>query len=405
MDEHEQNDTQRHPDFIPNPLRLKNSIDINDKRLKKSAVLGLFTALSVVIGIVALHAFAPPEQKKKADNYNTGTSEPDYKIKAIPSSYGQLKRETPTPAPKEELGEKGEEAAVKDLTAEEKILKEMELRRFKKRFEARESDIVFAGLKNVPQGKSQFGFEEISNGQTIGKSQEGGAKASGPESQRDADNRQDDKESFLAAQRESQTHVSSKLEPPRSPYEVLAGTQISGLMLSGINSDLPGSILGQVSQNVFDTAKGEELLIPQGTKIIGAYDSKVVYGQERVLIVWTRLVFPNGDSLNLEGMPGVDLSGYAGLSDQVNNHYFKLITGVVLTSVLGATAQVAQGPQVTFNPGYGQLVTQGAATNLNDAGQQITRKNLAIQPTIEIRPGMRFNIFVVKDLTLKPYEP
>jgi type IV secretion system protein VirB10 len=183
----------------------------------------------------------------------------------------------------------------------------------------------------------------------------------------------------------------------------MAGTQIPGVLITGINSDLPGQILGQVSQNTFDSVTGKYLLIPQGTKIVGEYDSRIGYGQERVLIVWTRLLFPNGKSLSLEGMPGVDMSGYAGLADKVNNHYLKLLSGVVVSSVLSAGSRVAQGGSRTVDPSLGQLGAEGFAMNVDDVGQQIARKNLNIQPTIEIEPGKRFSIFVNKDLVLEPY--
>lgn len=162
-------------------------------------------------------------------------------------------------------------------------------------------------------------------------------------------------------------------------------------------------MVGQIRENIYDTVSGRYLLIPQGTRIIGEYDSKISYGQERALIVWTRLIFPNGDSINLEGMPGVDLRGYAGLTGKVNNHYVRLLTGVVLGSVLGAASQIAVGPAGVQNPNFEQLAVAGAAQNINDAGQQITRKNLNMQPTIEIHPGQKFNVFVTKDLILRPY--
>ena len=176
------------------------------------------------------------------------------------------------------------------------------------------------------------------------------------------------------------------------------------MLLSGLNSDLPGKILAQVSQNVWDTTSGRYLLLPQGTKLVGDYDSRIAYGQERILIVWTRAVLPNGKSIQLENMPGIDLSGYAGVSDRVNNHFDKLLTGVVLGSVLGATVQMANGRR-SFDPSWGELAAEGAAQNINQAGQQITRKNLNVQPTIEVRPGTRLNVFVAKDITLEPYEP
>lgn len=119
--------------------------------------------------------------------------------------------------------------------------------------------------------------------------------------------------------------------------------------------------------------------------------------------MWTRLILPNGKSISLEGMPGVDISGYAGMSDIVNHHFGKLLMGVVLGSILGATVQMAQGEN-SDDPSWGDLADQGAAENINEAGQQITRKNLNVQPTIEIRPGMRFNVFITKDITLEPYQ-
>jgi len=223
-------------------------------------------------------------------------------------------------------------------------------------------------------------------------------------SARVADNRQDDKNAFLGKKRTTDVVLNQRLIKPSSPYQLMAGTIIPGLLLTGLNSDLPGQILGQVSQNVFDTASGNYLLLPQGTKVVGQYDSRIVYGQERMLIVWTRLILPNGNSMSLEGMPGVDLSGAAGLTDQVNHHWGRLVTGVVLSSILGASAQIAQGRTYsTCDPNYGDLAAQGFAQNMNQVGQQITRKNLNIQPTIEIRPGYRFNVFVHKDMVLEPY--
>ena len=221
----------------------------------------------------------------------------------------------------------------------------------------------------------------------------------------DDQNQQEEKRAFLKPKKDS-PYVETTLLKPISPYEIKAGTIFPATLLTGINSDLPGQIVAQSSENVYDTVTGRFLLIPQGTRIVGEYDSKVAYGQERVLVVWSRLILPNGNSISLEGMPGVDLSGYSGLKDRVNNHYWKLISGVVLGSVLGAGAQVAVGGQGSANtpPSFGQLAVSGAAGNLNQAGQRITEKNLNLQPTIEIRPGMNVNVFATKDMIMQPYE-
>ena len=225
----------------------------------------------------------------------------------------------------------------------------------------------------------------------------------GGPSARDDDNRQDDKSRFADKDRDTDFQLRHGVQYPRSPFTLFAGTVVPCVMTQGINSDLPGQIGCMVSQNVYDTVTGRHLLIPQGTKAIGTYDSRIAYGQSRVLVVWTRLLRPDGRWVSLEGMPGTDLSGYAGLTGPVNNHYLRLISGVVLGSIIGAGAQVGAGAN-NQNPSFSALAVQGAAQNINEAGQQITRKNLQIQPTIEVRPGSRLNIFATKDLILPPYK-
>jgi type IV secretion system protein VirB10 len=220
---------------------------------------------------------------------------------------------------------------------------------------------------------------------------------------RDEANRQDDKSAFEEKGRSADFDLHHGVQSPRSPYTMFAGTIIPCVMTQGVDSDLPGQIGCMVSQGVYDTVTGRYLLLPQGTKAIGTYDSRVSYGQSRVLVVWTRLLRPDGSSISLEGMPGVDLSGYAGLTGSVNNHYVRLLSGVVLGSIIGAGAQIASGAN-NQNPSYGQLAVQGAGQNINQAGQQITRKNLDIQPTIEVAPGSRLNIVATKDIILPPYE-
>jgi type IV secretion system protein VirB10 len=221
-------------------------------------------------------------------------------------------------------------------------------------------------------------------------------------------NMQQEKRDFVKEEKTlgdaKQAYLKNPLIPAFSRYEVKAGSIIPGVMITGINSDLPGKLVGQVRENVFDTVTGRYLLIPQGTRVIGAYDSKVAYAQERVLIVWTRLIFPNGDSIDLEGMDGVDLSGYAGLTDKVNNHWTKLITGVVLSSILSAGSKVAAGNNQVGTASFAQQAASGASEAVNTVGAKFTEKNLNIQPTLEIRPGSKFNVFVNKDMILKRYK-
>ena len=199
------------------------------------------------------------------------------------------------------------------------------------------------------------------------------------------------------------TMLRNRLEKPHSPYIVMAGSIIPATLITGISSDLPGNITAQVRENVFDTVTGKHLLIPQGARINGVYDSRISYAQERVLVVWTRIIFPDGSSLNLEGMPGVDLSGYAGLKDKVDNHWGKLVTGVILSSFLSAAVKVSQGNDIAGERTFRDLAASGAAESVAQVGAKFTDRNLNVQPTLTIRPGEKFNVFVNKDMILSPY--
>jgi type IV secretion system protein VirB10 len=218
-------------------------------------------------------------------------------------------------------------------------------------------------------------------------------------------NGQAQKEAFVnkAKNDDEDVYLNKDLIAPRSPYELQAGSIIPGILISGINSDLPGQLVGQIRENVFDSITGDHVLIPQGAKVVGLYDSKVTYGQERVLVVWKRIIYPNGKSIDLSGMPGVDLSGYAGFTDQVNNHFGKIFGSVLLLSTMSAGAQLSQ-PNNNNNDNYnnyptvGQTMAQSLGTNISDFGTQLANKNLNIQPTLVIRPGYLFNISVTKDI-------
>ena len=190
------------------------------------------------------------------------------------------------------------------------------------------------------------------------------------------------------------------LQDPASPYQVMAGTVISASLVTGINSDLPGRVIAQVTENVYDTVSGRYLLIPQGSRVIGAYDSVVAFGQERALVVWQRIIMPDGSSMVIENLPATDTAGYAGLEDEVDFHTWRIIKGIVLSTLLGV------GTELTFGDEESDLVAairESAQDSANQAGQRLTERNLNIQPTITIRPGWPLRIIVNKDLVLRPY--
>lgn len=386
----------------PRPLPLRAKPPRASLTLNKKTVILLVVLLAFATGVAVIEAFSPKTAAYEKAKEASRSAFPSEAVRRLPADYTAVKRDEVKKLPeRKQLTQKPvleATAPPSQMSQEEKILEEQRIARLKLAASAHSSEVTFAGVQ-LQQQKSSKVPSEFASSLSLPPEVQGLQGNS-----RDEDNRQDDKSKFLTSTRSDDPILSSSLRSPRSPYQLMAGTVIPGVLLTGINSDLPGQIIGQVSQNVFDTVSGRHLLIPQGTKVIGEYDSRISYGQERVLIVWIRLIMPNGTSLSLEGMPGVDLTGYAGLYERVNNHYLRLLGGVVFGSVLGAGAQMAYGSNRSVDPTFEELALQGMAQNINQAGQQITRKNLQIQPTLEVSPGQRFNVFVTKDVVLKPYK-
>lgn len=270
--------------------------------------------------------------------------------------------------------------------------------------QARESGVFFS-LGNDASGPARNGNSPFNIG-TSSVGSPGGAFASpqpagGVGIDRNADpNFQSAKRDFVGQEVDTAIYNPHSLQEPISPYQVMAGTIIPASLLTGINSDLPGQVIAQVTSPVYDTPTGEHLLIPQGTRVIGRYDSVVAFGQERALVIWTRLIMPDGSSILIDNLPATDAAGYAGLEDEVDFHSWRLIRGIGLSTLLGV------GTELTFGGDEGDLVEairESAQRDVNRAGQRITERNLDIQPTITVRPGWPVNILVAKDLVLRPY--
>jgi type IV secretion system protein TrbI len=220
-----------------------------------------------------------------------------------------------------------------------------------------------------------------------------------------AQNGQDRSLTFVNASVDRRTMSPDRMTRPASPYIVQAGSVIPAALITGISSDLPGQITAQVTENVFDTPSGRLLLVPQGARLIGIYDSQIAFGQSRVLLVWTRLIMPNGRSIVLERQPGADTGGYAGLQDEVDHHWGPLFKAAVLSTLLGVGAELGSGSDGDNNGNSAiiQALRRGAAGSLNQTGQQIVRRNLNIQPVLTIRPGFPVRVIVSRDLVLEPY--
>jgi len=217
-------------------------------------------------------------------------------------------------------------------------------------------------------------------------------------------NRQDQKEAFQQAGT-TETRNSGNLTLPASPYQVMAGTVIAGALVTGIKSDLPGDVIATVTEPIYDTATGKFLLIPQGSRILGRYNSQVSYGQSRVQVVWNRIILPDTSSLTLDNLAGTDPAGYAGLEDGVDWHWDRIFAGAVLTTLLGVGAELA-APENRQNGDRVIIAGRDSAQDsINQVGQEMTRRNLNIQPTLTERPGLPVRIIVNRDLVLRPYQP
>ncbi|WP_220137886.1 TrbI/VirB10 family protein [Myxococcus llanfairpwllgwyngyllgogerychwyrndrobwllllantysiliogogogochensis] len=264
--------------------------------------------------------------------------------------------------------------------------------------QARSSDLFFAGGGGGEESTGGSSLPMLGGASHGGAAQGGGSAAQGAGAGEDP-NLQGRKIAFVES-RSSNVGKAMTRAPP-GPV-VQAGTLIPVTLITGINSDLPGLIKGQVTSHVYDSVHGTAVMIPQGTTVLAKYDSMVAYGQERVLLCWDRLIRPDGSSVDLECMPGVDTQGYSGVADDVNNHWGRMATGVVLSTMLSAVTQAATGVG-GINPSLPQQWAAGGAQAINSAGQRLTQKNMDVQPTITVRPGFKVNVLVSKDLYLSPY--
>ncbi|QJX04987.1 TrbI/VirB10 family protein [Rhizobium brockwellii] len=210
---------------------------------------------------------------------------------------------------------------------------------------------------------------------------------------------QDRQTAFLNAAPDRRTVAADRVVAPASPNILQAGAVISAALITGIRSDLPGQITAQVTENIYDSPTGRILLVPQGTRVIGQYDNNVQFGQSRVLLVWNRLIFPNGRSIVLERQPGADAEGFAGLQDGVDYHWWDLAKAAGLSTLLSVGAELATNDDDRLV----SAIRNGGQDTINDAGQQIVRRQLNIAPTLTVRPGFPVRVIVTRDLVLEPY--
>jgi type IV secretory pathway VirB10-like protein len=370
-------------------LRLRAERPRITRLSRKVLAGGTALALLLISGAViwALRSSRPhnpaPDELYSTDHHNVADG-----LTTLPQDYAGIPRDVPRLGPPlpDDLGRpivtaEGQSSSI-GLDAEQQ--------RAKQETEAARTSKVFAST-TAPVAPPHAA------------SQETATKTTPSSDETFAQNGQDSKLLFVNAPVDRRTTAPDRLSRPASPFVVQAGTIIPAALITGIRSDLPGQIIAQVTENIFDTPTGRARLIPQGAKLIGIYDSQVAFGQSRVLLVWTRLIMPNGRSIVLERQQGADAGGYSGLEDEIDNHWAELFKAALLSTILGVGAELGSGADGGSNTDIIQALRLSAANSLNQTGQQVVRRNLNIQPTLTIRPGFPVRVIVNRDLVLEPY--
>jgi type IV secretion system protein VirB10 len=369
-------------------------------RFKRGAVVAIAALGSVSLIATAWVALRPSalHLAGQADDQTVAAKAPTDTLSRLPGSYGDVPKLGP-PLPGD-LGRpilnhqramgmesaSGEAGRADQAAATERDRRAAELRA------ARESGLlVQSGIRNDP---TRVADATLSSPPAAAAEQ--ARLAIDPDRDPNAQQRKAD---FVAARDTGGDVNEHRLSPPASPDMLSAGSVIAASLITGLRSDLPGLVTAQVTERVFDSATGSILLIPQGARLIGSYDSVVAFGQKRALVVWQRIILPDGSSIRLDNVPATDPSGYAGLADKVDFHTWTLLKGVAISTLLGV------GANVTFSgeSDLVQAIRQSTQQNVSRAGDQITSRNLQIQPTITVRPGAAVRLVVHKDLILAPW--
>lgn len=388
--EHDEIDASAHSDeqeqARPSEMRLRSDRPAVT-RLSRKVLLGLGGVAAVAIAGALFFALRPHDTGGGSELYNTANRSTPEGLSFLPRDYTGLPHAAPRLGPPlpGDLGKPMLNAGVAPpgmssaLTPEQqRVLQEQEAARTSHLFTSTNSAVTALSSPSASVAST----------------------ATTPASAATSDTSGDHKLAFLSQPVDRQTQSPDRLTGLASPDVVLAGSIIPAALITGLRSDLPGEITAQVTQDVFDTPTGKILLIPQGSKLVGQYDAQITFGQPRALLVWNRLFLPNGKSIILERQPGTDPEGYAGLEDEVDNHWGTLFEAAILSTVLSVGSEA--GTSDSEN-NLAQAIRQGASQSFNQTGEQVVGRSLNVQPTITIRPGFPVNVLVTHDLVLEPY--
>jgi len=355
-------------------------------RLSRKVVIGLALLLALAVAAALVFAFQTKRQTASAELYDIGGRATPDGFSDLPRDYASLPKPVPKLGPPlpGDLGRPilNTGSATATPTApdaeRQKVAQEREAARVSQLFAAT-SRKQKAPVSSAP-----------TNGPAPGDTVAATTDLTG----------QDRKLAFLNGGADRRTVSGDRVAAPASPYVLQAGAVIPAALLTGLRSDLPGQVAAQVTEDVYDSPTGRVRLIPQGARLIGQYDAQIAFGQSRALLVWNRLILPNGRSIVLERQPGTDAEGYAGLEDEVDNHWGTLFKAAILSTLLsiGAEAGTSGSEDELI-----QAIRRGGSNSANQIGQRIVARSLNVQPTITIRPGFPVRVLVTRDLVLEAY--
>ena len=355
-------------------------------RISRRVLIGLGVVAGIGVGGALIYALQTGDrQPRQEELFTTDRRQTADGLQGLPSDYSGVPQLGP-PLPGD-LGGPIVRAREDGIAIPAEVMPAVqpdpeEQRRLAEMEAARTSEIFFQTRSAATSGLPTF---QPALGDTVP-----GLSGSGTEDRQLA---------FLNAEVDRRIVAPDRVTAPASPFVLQAGSVIPAALITGIRSDLPGQITAQVTQHIYDSPTGSILLIPQGTRIIGQYDNGVAFGQRRVLLVWNRLIFPNGRSIVLERQPGADTAGYAGLEDGVDYHWWELMQAAGLSTLLAIGTELTTDDDDRLI----EAIRSGAGDTIADAGEEIIQRQLQVAPTLTIRPGFPMRVIVTRDLVLEPY--
>jgi type IV secretory pathway VirB10-like protein len=355
-------------------------------RLSRKVLLGLGVIAAAGIGAALFFALQPHHKTSDSELYNTDNRSTPDGLANLPRDYTGLPRSAPQLGPPlpGDLGRPIVDAGVPAPAPDP------EQQRIAQEREAARTSHLFAttNTRQIATAAAPAAAQPADG--TVAPTVAGSSDLTS----------QDHKLAFLNGAVDRRTVSPDRVQAPPSPYVLQAGAVIPAALITGLRSDLPGQVTAQVTEDVYDSPTGQILLIPQGARLVGQYDAQIAFGQSRALLVWNRLIMPNGRGVVLERQPGADPEGYAGLEDEIDNHWGMLFKAAILSTILSV------GSEAGTSNNQNQLVQalrQGASDSISQTGRQVVQRSLNVQPTITIRPGFPVRVLVTHDLVLEPY--